>query len=137
MPIKEVDGKKFDFQEMTLEQSLEVMEKVPALLSVAQGHPMPQGTLIFVAERIFKHCMVNGHEMGSISDYFKGENRSQFVPALLAGAEVNFPDFFERMKKMLGSSSMLTSMMASNTNTSSQATAQQPAPSSKSQSTSE
>ncbi len=131
MTTKEVQGRKFDFSEMNLEQSCEVMEKVPALLAVAQGQPMPQGTLIFCAERIFKGCLVNGHEMRSINEFFVGEARSLFVPALLAGAEVNFPDFFTKMKAALGSNTTLSMMAGMNTSTSNQATAEQPEQSSK------
>ncbi|AUR89462.1 hypothetical protein NVP1123O_33 [Vibrio phage 1.123.O._10N.286.48.F3] len=131
MPIKEVSGRKFDFFEMNLEQSCEIMEKVPALLAVAQGQPMPQGTLIFCAERIFKGCLVDGYEMKSIGEFFKGDDRSLFVPALLAGAEVNFPDFFTKLKGLIGSNSTLSKMAGMNTDTSNPATAEQQAPSSK------
>lgn len=136
MPIKVVEGRKFDFNEMTLEDSLEVMEKVPALVAVSQGSPLPQGTLIFVAERIFKHCLVDGVQMESMSAFFKGADKKLFVPALLAGAEINFPDFFTRLKEIASNSSGMMGMMMG-TNTSSQATAQPQAQSSTSQSTSE
>lgn len=133
MTIKKVGDHKFDFQELSFEDWCAVQEKVPSLIAAISGAPLPEGTLTFVSQKMFKFCLVDGKEMGKIEDFFVGEMRPLYYRAILAAAEVNFPDFFANMKKLLASNSNLTNAIAAMT-TSSQATESEQQPSSQSQS---
>lgn len=125
MPIKEINGRRYDFQEMSLEDSLEIEELIPVFVSAYQGKAMPKGTLMQVARKVFAWCMVDGKEMGDPAEFFsKKDMRADFHLALMEGLKLNFADVFIQLLGSLAGKAKASELMekASGFMTSSQAT---------------
>lgn len=112
MPIKEINGRRYDFQEMSLEDSLEIEEMIPVFVSAYQGKAMPKGTLMQVARKVFAWCMVDGKEMGDPSEFFsKKEMRADFHLALMEGLKLNFADLFIQLLASLAGKAKASELM--------------------------
>lgn len=125
MSIKEINGRRYDFQEMSLEDSLEIEELIPVFVSAYQGKAMPKGTLMQVARKVFAWCIVDGKEMGDPAEFFaKKEMRADFHLALMEGLKLNFADVFIQLLGSLAGKAKVSELMekASGFMTSSQAT---------------
>ncbi len=125
--IKTIKGKKFNFNELNVEDFFEVQEMIPAFIAAfTQGKPLPKGALTFIADKIFAFCVVDNSDMGDYKKFF-AKDKSLMNLALMEGVKANFAEVFmdmidsstgdpkakEKMRALLG----LT--------TSNQATAQQ------------
>lgn len=99
MAVRLINGKKYDFHEMNLEESLEIEEMIPAFYSAFEkGQPMPKGSIMQVAKKVFAFCMVDGKDMGDPNDYFASTKmRAEFHLALMEGLKVNFADLFTQL----------------------------------------
>ncbi|MGL4751519.1 MAG: hypothetical protein ACRCXB_03730 [Aeromonadaceae bacterium] len=125
MPIKEINGRRYDFQEMSLEDSLEIEEMIPVFVSAYQGKAMPKGTLMQVARKVFAWCMVDGKEMGDPATFFASKDmRAEFHLALMEGLKLNFADVFIQLLGSLAGKAKASELMEkmSGLMTSSQAT---------------
>lgn len=125
MPIKEINGRRYDFQEMSLEDSLEIEELLPVFYAAGSGKALPKGTLMQVARKVFAWCMVDGKEMGDPAEFFaKKEMRSDFHLALMEGLKLNFADVFIQLLGSLAGKAKESELMekVSGLMTSSQAT---------------
>ena len=96
MPIKEINGRRYDFHEMSLEDSLEAEEVViPTVFALINGGVMPKGSLMMIAKKVFAWCMVDGKEMGDPAAFFSPKDmRIDFHLALTEGLKLNFGDLF-------------------------------------------
>ncbi|MGL4470296.1 MAG: hypothetical protein ACRCYD_09525 [Plesiomonas sp.] len=130
MTIRMVNGKRYDFQELSLEDSLEIEEMIPAFYEAYKsGKPLPRGTLMHIAKKVFAFCMVDGKDMGDPSDYFASVTaRAEFHLALMEGLKLNFSDLFMKLIASFAGEGALSKLMEkmSAQMTSNQATPDQP-----------
>lgn len=112
MPIKEINGRRYDFQEMSLEDSLEIEELLPVFYAAGSGKALPKGTLMQVARKVFAWCMVDGKEMGDPAKFFAEKDmRADFHLALMEGLKLNFADVFIQLLGSLAGKAKVSELM--------------------------
>lgn len=112
MPIKEINGRRYDFQEMSLEDSLEIEEMLPVFYAAGSGKALPKGTLMQVARKVFAWCMVDGKEMGDPATFFAAKDmRADFHLALMEGLKLNFADVFIQLLGSLAGKAKASELM--------------------------
>lgn len=129
MPIREINGRRYDFQELSLEDSLEIEELLPVFYAAGSGKALPKGTLMQVARKVFAWCLVDGKEMGDPSEFFKPKDmRADFHLALMEGLKLNFADVFIQLLGSLAGKAKASELMEklSGLATSSRATQEEP-----------
>jgi len=113
MPIREINGRRYDFQELSLEDSLEIEEMIPMFLATASGKALPRGTIIQIARKIFAWCLVDGKEMGDPVAFFSDKSmRPEFHKALMEGLKLNFEDLFTQLLGSFAGKAKVSGLMA-------------------------
>ncbi len=94
---KTIDGVEYDFQLLKLRDAAKIELRVVALVSALQsGGQIDEDALYEIGLKICAGLTADDAEIASIDGYFAGK-LLLFNRVVIAGLEINFPDFFSAL----------------------------------------